>query len=116
MKNNVIKDKSYQFALRVIKLSSNLKNHHEYELAGQILRSGTSIGANVEEATAGQTKKDFIAKMSIASKEARETRYWIKLLDESQLVAYNYSNHLTDIDELIKILTSIVKSSQNSLQ
>ncbi|MBW6441196.1 four helix bundle protein, partial [Patescibacteria group bacterium] len=76
MKNNIIVDKSYNFALRIVKLSQNLiKNKKEFVLSKQILRSGTSIGANVEEAIGAQSKKDFLNKMSIAYKEARETDY-----------------------------------------
>ena len=84
-------------------------------ISKQLLRSATSIGANIEEANAGQTKKDFIAKMSIASKEARETRYWLRLLDRSQLVVYDYSEYLVRIEHLINILTKIVKTSQASI-
>ena len=75
-KNNVVLNKSFDFALEIIELYKILKSKNEFVISKQLLRSGTSIGANVEEATAAQTKKDFITKMSIASKEARETRYW----------------------------------------
>jgi four helix bundle protein len=78
-----------------------------------LLRFGTSIGANVEEALAGQSRKDFISKMSISSKEARESRYWLRLLQASQLVEMDYSKHLKDIDELIRLLTAIVKTSSH---
>jgi four helix bundle protein len=78
------------------------------------LRNGTSIGANVFEASAAQTKKEFVVKMSIASKEARETFYWLSLLKDSQLMNYDYTNLFDDIEELIKILTSIVKSAQEN--
>ena len=114
-KENKILDMSFDFSLEIIELYKILTAQHEYVLSKQILRSGTSIGANVEEANAGQTKKDFIAKMSIASKEARETRYWLRLLDRSQLVKYDYSKHLTSSQHLINILTKIVKTSQLSL-
>jgi len=93
-------------------LYKHLANNKEYVISKQILRSGTSIGANVEESTAAQTKKDFITKISIASKEARETRYWLRLLKKSQLVSGNYDKYLNDIDEIIKISTSIVKTAQ----
>jgi len=79
------------------------------------LRSATSIGANAEEASAAQTKRDFAHKMSISSKEARESRYWLKLLDRSQFVEHNYKPYLSDIDEIIRILTSIVKTAQKSI-
>lgn len=83
MKENVIKDKSYQFALMVIDLSKYLIQRNEFVLSRQLLRSGTSIGANVEEALAGQSRADFLSKMSIASKEAREANYWLRLLRDS---------------------------------
>ncbi len=79
------------------------------------MRSGTSIGANVEEASAGQTKKDFIAKMSIASKEAREILYWLRLLQESNITSIDCSFQLKQCLEIINILTAIVKTSQQNL-
>jgi four helix bundle protein len=78
-----IDERTFKFALSIIELYKYLKEHKEYVLSKQLLRSGTSIGANVEEAQAAQSKKDFTSKMSIASKEARETRYWLRLLDQS---------------------------------
>lgn len=84
----------------------------EYIISAQLIRSGTSIGANVEEATAAQTKKDFIAKMSVASKEARETRYWLKLLSQSQFFVYDYTKLIDECNELIRIITAIVKTAQ----
>jgi four helix bundle protein len=81
MKENIILKKSFDFALDIIKLYMEMKSQHEYVLSQQILRSGTSIGANVEEATTAYSKKDFAAKMSISSKEARETRYWLRLIE-----------------------------------
>ena len=80
-------------------------------ISKQILRSATSVGANVEEALTGQSKKDFIHKMSIASKEARETKYWLRLLNESHLTSINISPLLNDIDEITKILISTIKTS-----
>lgn len=81
MKNqSLIQKRSFDFALLIIKLYQFLSAKNEFVLSKQILKSATSIGANVEEATAGQSKKDFITKMSIASKEARETKYWLRLL------------------------------------
>jgi len=113
---NIVLDKSFQFAIRVVNLYKFLvKEHKEFVLSKQLLRSGTSIGANVNEAQAAQTKADFIAKMSIASKEARETEYWINLL-----ISTDYLNpeqpHVTTLKqestELSKLLTSIVKTAQ----
>jgi len=80
-----------------------------------LLRSGTSIEANVEEAIAAQSKKDFIAKMSISSKEARETKYWLRLLNESKYINIDYLEYLKDIEEIINILTAIVKTSQSGI-
>ena len=109
---NIIRDKSFDFAIKIIGLYKLLIENKEYVLSKQLLKSGTSIGANVEESLAGQSKKDFIAKMSIASKEARETRYWLKLLQKSQLVKGNYEKDLKEADDIINILTAIVKTSQ----
>ena len=113
-KENVIQIKSFEFSLKIIRLYKYLTERREYVISKQLLRSGTSIGANVEEGTAAQTKKDFIHKMSISSKEARETRYWLKLLSKSQLVAGDYSEYIEDSTELISILTAIVKTSQTN--
>jgi four helix bundle protein len=114
-KDNVVLNKSFDFALEIIELYKILKSKNEFVISKQLLRSGTSIGANVEEATAAQTKKDFATKMSIASKEARETRYWLRLLNKSKLVEYDYKNYLNKIDELIRIITAIVKTAQSNL-
>lgn len=114
-KENIIQVKSFNFALKIINLYQKLTEHKEYILSKQLLRSGTSIGANVEEALAGISKKDFTAKMSISSKEARETRYWLRLYDASQLVELDYSEYLKEIDEIISILTPIVKTSQTKI-
>ena len=83
---NKILELTFDFSLSVIELYKILVEKKEYVLSKQLLRSGTSIGANVEEATAAQSKKEFVMKMSIASKEARETRYWLRLLDKSKLI------------------------------
>jgi four helix bundle protein len=111
---NVVLEKSFAFAVRIVKLAQFLlKERGETVLSGQILRSGTSVGANVEEAQAGQSRKDFISKMAIASKEARETRYWLRLLMEtSQVEAKHAASLLEDCEELIRLLTAIVKTSQ----
>lgn len=113
---NLIQEKSFEFAIEIIKLYKELNSKNESIISKQLLRSGTSIGANVEEALAAQSRKDFIAKMSIASKEARETRYWLTLLQVSQIVKCELNNETNKINELIKILTSIVKSSQENLK
>ncbi len=110
--SNPVQQKSFDFALEIVQLYRALKRQREYALAAQLLRCGTSIGANVEEALAGQSKKDFAAKMSIASKEARETRYWLRILQHSQLVESDYSLYLQKVEELIRLLTAIVKTAQ----
>lgn len=111
-KENIILTKSFDFSLQIIELYKLMKDQNEYVLSKQLLRSGTSIGANVEEATAAISKKDFTAKMSISSKEARETRYWLRLIDKSQLVNVDIEHHLKEVEQLINILTAIVKTSQ----
>ncbi|MEO2052330.1 four helix bundle protein [Flagellimonas beolgyonensis] len=111
----LIEEKSFQFSLDIIKLVKDLKDNNEYIFANQLLRSSTSIGANVAEAGAGQSKKDFVAKMAIASKEARETRYWLRLIKEAQLSNLELSKYLNEIDQIIKILTKIVKTSQTNI-
>ena len=88
-KSNILKDKTYQFALMIIQLYKTLHEKNEYILSKQLLRSGTSIGANTEEATAAQSRKDFISKMSIASKEARETHYWLRLIRDNKTLEEN---------------------------
>ncbi len=112
MKENVIQDKSFQFSLLIISLYKKLVAQKEYVLSKQLLRSGTSIGANVSEAGAAFSKKDFTHKMSIASKEARESKYWLELLKQSDLVeGIDFGQYLNEIEQLIKILTKIVKTS-----
>ena len=116
MKSGLIKEKSYAFALRTIRLAHWLKEQKEFKIAGQILRSGTAIGSNIEEALAGVSRADFIAKMSIASKEARETHYWLHLLRNSQIASETRITPLgNECLELIRLLTAIVKTSQATL-
>ena len=115
MSKSIIKNKSFEFSLKIISLYKKLLKENEFIISKQLLKSGTSIGANIEEALAGQSKKDFIAKMSISSKEARETKYWLRLLKESDLTSISVDELIINIDEIIKILTSIVKTSQQSL-
>jgi four helix bundle protein len=112
---NRILDLSFTFSLSVIELYKLLISNKEFVISKQLLKSGTSIGANIEEANAAQSKREFTAKMSIASKEARETRYWLKLLDKSRLVDLDYTSYLQTIDQIINILTKIVKTSQESI-
>lgn len=112
---NKILDMSFNFSIEIISLYKQLVKQNEYVLSKQLLRSATSIGANVEEGNAAQTKKEFISKMSIASKEAGETRYWLKLLDKTKLIDLDYSPYLSSVEHIINILTKIVKSAQESL-
>ena len=112
---NVIVEKSFQFALRIVKLYSLLKEKKvERDLALQLLRSGTSVGANIEEAIGGSSKRDFIHKLEIAYKESRETRYWLRLLKESNLLEKKLAeSFISDCEELIKILTAILNASKS---
>jgi four helix bundle protein len=111
---NVVLEKSFAFAVRMVKLAQFMqKERGESVLSRQVLRSGTSIGANVEEAQAAQSRKDFISKMAIASKESHETRYWLRLFKETnQLDVKHVDSLLDDCEELIRLLTAIVKTSQ----
>lgn len=111
---NKIDDRTFKFSLQIIKLYKHLYNEREYIMSKQLLRSGTSIGANVEEAQAAQSRKDFISKMSIASKEARESKYWIKLLRHSgYLVNFKESDDLlSEANNIVNIITKIVKSTK----
>lgn len=113
VKPNLIADKTFEFALMIVALVQRLRVQKEYVLANQLMKSGTSIGANVEEAIAAQSRKDFINKMSIAAKEARETRYWLRLIDRAN-IADDIHNYLNDIEHIINILTKIVLTTQQS--
>jgi four helix bundle protein len=113
MTESIVGGKAYFFALKVIPLYKLLQDQREYVFSNQLLKCSTSIGANIEEATAGVSRRDFVAKMAIASKEARECRYWIRLLSDSGIVEnFDFLNLLADIDEIVKILTKIVKTTQ----
>jgi len=112
-----IEDRTFNFALLIIRAYKFLVDKHEFVMAKQLLRCGTSIGANVAEAQAAQSKRDFIAKMSIASKEARETKYWLRLLQSSNYLENSDSHNelLEEIDNIINIITKIVKTSQENI-
>ena len=116
IKDNLIQQKSFEFALEIINLYKHLKENNEFVLSKQILRSATSIWANVEEAIGWQTKKDFLAKIYIALKEARETKYRLRLLDTSQSIKYDYTKYIADIESIINILTKITKTTSESLK
>ena len=111
--NNTIVDKSFAFAVRIVNLCKYLnQDHKEFVLRKQLLRSGTSIGANVSEAQRGQSKADFTAKMSIALKEANETHYWLKLLYKTDYLSEaQYNSINTDINELVGLLMAICKTA-----
>lgn len=114
MKENPILLKSKKFAIRIIRLYQYLRRYkNKYILSKQILRSGTSIGANVREAMNGQSRADFIAKLSIALKEAGETQYWLELLQETDYIAERDFKELnSDCKEIIALLISIIKTSK----
>ena len=114
-KDNLIQTKSFEFSLMIIDLYKSLVSEKEYVVSKQILRSGTSIGANIEEAIAGQSRKDFIHKLSISNKEARETKYWLRLLKMSSLTTIDVTKELDEIQQIINILTSIIKSTKENL-
>ena len=116
MENNPIVVKSKAFALRIIKLYQYLcDTKREFILSKQILRSGTSIGANVREAICGQSRPDFYAKLYIALKETSETEYWLELLHESGFINDTYFDSIySDCKEIIRILTSITKTQKSN--
>ena len=116
MKENVILEKSYALALAVISLCCELQmKQHEYVLSRQLMKSGTSVGANVEKAQAGQSRADFFSKMSVAAKEARETHYWLRLIRDSKLTDEKTVAPVLDLtEEVRRILTAIVKSTGES--
>lgn len=114
MKENIIAVKSYQFAINIVNLSKELVAEKEYLLSKQILKSGTSIGANVEEAIGGISKKDFRAKMSISYKEARETQYWLRLLKDTNYISTNIFEELNyELTSVLKILFRIIETSKS---
>ncbi|GGC91790.1 four helix bundle protein [Flavobacterium lutivivi] len=115
-KDNIVQIKSYAFAIKIIQTYKQLVSEkNEYVLSKQLLRCGTSIGANIEEAIGGQSEKDFFAKITISYKEARETKYWLNLLKDTNYLSENMATDLiNDIDELLRILGSIQKTIRNS--
>ncbi|MBQ7897350.1 MAG: four helix bundle protein [Clostridia bacterium] len=117
MSQNIIENKSFEFAIRIVNLYKFLvKEKEERILSRQLLKSGTSIGANVSEAQRGQTMPDFVSKMSIALKEANETFYWIKLLYHTDYITKEQFDSISkDIDEIISILTAICKTSREKI-
>ena len=118
MKDNVIQKKSYSFAVRIVRLSQYLVGEkREFVLSKQVLRSGTSIGANVEEGIGGQSKPDFLSKMSIAYKEARETVYWLRLLkDTGYLTPTEFDSIHADAEEICRILSKIQTTTKATIR
>lgn len=114
-KKNIIVEKSFDLALRIIDLYKKLVRTHEFVLSKQVLRSGTSIGANVEEALAAHSKKDFVARMIISHKEARETRYWLRLIERSKLINEDVTPYLNEVSDVIHILSAIISTSKKNL-
>ena len=116
--DNPVEVKSFQFAVRIVKLCKHIQDvKKEFTLTKQLLRSGTSIGANVAEAQQAQSRPDFVAKLSISLKEAVETNYWLRLLKATDdLSESEYNSIITDCIELEKMLTSIVKTTKSSGQ
>ena len=111
--DNIIQLKSYAFAVRIVRLYQHLSKENEFVLSKQILRCGTSIGANIEEAIGGQSRADFLAKLTIAYKEARETAYWLRLLkDTDYLTETQFESVHNDVQELCRIISAIQKSTK----
>jgi len=111
-KSNVLQEKSYNFAIRIVKLAQFLREKKsEYILSKQLIRSGTSIGANIEEASGAQSDSDFIAKLHISLKEAKESHYWIRLLRDTDFITQAQAESmLTDLNEIITLLTRSLKT------
>ena len=113
--SNPVREKSFDFALTILGLCRTLQDAREYVVSKQLMRSGTSIGANIEEAVAAESRKDFLHKMNLALKEARESHYWLRLLDASALVPnLEVAAYLKRADELVRLLTAITRSVRNS--
>ena len=118
MKENIIQKKSFLFAIRIINLYKFLVNEKkEFVLSKQILRCGTSIGANIEESIGGQSERDFLSKISISYKEARETIYWLKLLKETEYIKEDqFESLFYDAEEICKIIGSIQIAVKKKLE
>lgn len=116
MKENLIQQKTYDFALKIINTSKQMQMNKEFVLSRQLLKSGTSIGANVEEAIGGQSRKDFLSKISIAYKEARETKFWLRLLRDSNSMDEAHSDELLyQVEEILRIIGSIQRTTKSKL-
>lgn len=117
-RDNILVDKSFAFAVRIVNLYKYLNSEKkEFVLSKQLLRSGTSIGANISESQNAQSTNDFISKLSIALKEARESKYWIELLKETEYLTGREADSLiNDLEELLKLLVSIIKTTKEKLK
>ena len=115
---SIVESKSFDFAIRIVNLYKFLTaDKKEFVLSKQILKSGTSIGANISEAQQGQSRKDFLMKMNIALKECSETKYWLKLLDATNYIDDDQTNSIMkDCIELERMLTSIVKTTSATME
>jgi four helix bundle protein len=114
--DNPVVKKSYAFAVRIVRLHLHLqRTHREYVLSRQVLRCGTSIGANIEEAIGGQSRADFLSKISIAYKETRETLYWLRLLHDTEFLSdTEFKSIFKDADELVRLIGAIQRTTKNS--
>ena len=117
MKDNVVMDKSFAFAVNIVKLVRSIQEQKkEYVITKQLIKSGTSVGANIREGNNAESKADFIHKLSIAQKECSETIYWLELLKATDYISEGqFTNIQTDVVELIKMLTAILKTSKNNI-
>ena len=108
--SNPVREKSFKFALMIVSLCRGLQSEREYVISKQLMKSGTSIGANIEEAVSAESRKDFLHKMNLALKEARESHYWLRLLDASDIeINRSLRDHLSVADELVRLLVSITR-------
>lgn len=110
-RNNAIVDKTFYLACDIVKFCDGLRENRDYEIASQLLRSGTSVGANVRESQRGSSTKDFIYKLKIALKEAEEVEYWLDIIDETR--EYDLNNLYSQVDEVMRLLVSIIKKSSS---
>jgi four helix bundle protein len=116
MKESPLRNKSYEFSLKIVRLIRGMRERKpEYELTSQLLRAATSVGGNIEEAGAGQSRRDFIAKLSIARKEANESRYWLRLMCDADVLEKSLALKLIgDCEDLIRMLAASIKTAQRS--
>ncbi|MEQ1849920.1 MAG: four helix bundle protein [Candidatus Peribacteraceae bacterium] len=116
-RENPLRSKSFAFSIRIVKAYSYLQKKNEYVMSKQLLRCGTSIGANIQEALQAQSKKDFVAKLQISMKEAFESKYWIQLMQHTSFLSRVQANSLLqDLEELLKLLTAIIKTSKSRMK